>query len=1253
MLAEHPSSDTVEASVRRERLHLSLLGRFRLARGEREIRLAGGKAMLLLAFLGCARDRTARRDRLASLLWQDSNVEQARASLRQTLSRLRAALDGERDALWSDNERIALTPDDWAIDVEALEACDGLDADDVDPAWASTFLSGVHRRDPSIDAWLEGERQRHRRTAGRVFSAAIERALRDGDATRALELGTRLIALDPFAESAHRSVMLAYELCGERGHALRQYRTLVRILDEGLGVAPDADSRALYERLRQPAARGALASLPNAKAPPRARATSGGQRAPEVVVAPSQRLVAVLAIRRDELAERGTPRDGIDALVRRHGGEPILSHGAESLFVFGLAGDAPGGAEAAFRAALQVRESGPAGEVLACGCASGLVRIDADAYPVGTVVQRAARLALLADDGNCVIDRAVHVQVPLRVEVEEIRLRDQLCYRVLNASRRPPVVHHRLFGRRAELAQLKRMLLDTADRGAALAIVSGEAGMGKTHLTLSLELAAREFGSAVVRLGFSTHAVSPSSLTERLARRLFDELVQSGAPTDFDDVEQATLEALLHARAERGERTVREDEARHRRELVGTMIDRLTSSEPLLLIVEDCHWAERVDIELLIELIDARAGRPILILATERHENESFATAVRSRVVDLEVISLTLTPLRRRDAAALVRSLVDDADRERRILERAGGHPLFLVQLAEAGIEPDAPVPVSIVALVQGELDRLCTRARDACLKAAILGPELGLSTLETLFPEIDRGDLGQNRLLQRQGERLSFRHALIHEAVYALIGPAERERLHDLAARHFKSINAAEHAHHALRCGDALTGARACADAAEWLLAENRHAEAERLVARGLDLEPTGDVRARLLLAKARLSCDGGDLNDAVATCRRALDLASDAALRVRMLVCLATLLKRRSEFDRAAVQLREASRIAEGHALSSHHLAELEHEWGNIMFMRGRAGECRRHHERARAHAERTDDRRLQAVALGGLGDAYYTEGKARSAHRCFESCVRLAESGGLTSIAIAHRPMVAFTGFMLNPGSDAVSALRHAIAEARRWKSAYHELLAHAMLAEVLLIALRLEEAEAQMHRTAELQRRCGGDRFAPDMHYVEALWHLANGAAEAALASALDGVRRYGNDAYLGPSFQAVLAVSCEDEAMADRALAAGEALIRRGSMLHNRLNVALHGCASYWRRGDRERARALLERARRRFGVEPLGVLDAALDWLREPVSAEAASARAAREALERRAVSLLAVTCPRPELSVELDHGVAAPAALP
>ncbi len=234
-------------------LQLSLLGR-------PEIRLAGAllpgrlplKGVALLAYLGVT-GQSWPREVLAGLLWGETLDEEARASLRVTLSRLPAAL---RPYLIANRQVIGLRPERVTLDVHQLEAAGAGLSDRA--AWEAAvagyrgdFLHGLSVPDaPAFEEWALLERERLRL----LVIDLLQRLAEDALARQSYEEGAgyirRSLALDNWREEAHRLLMRLLALAGKRSDALAQFEQCRRLLAENLGVEPAPETVALYETIR-------------------------------------------------------------------------------------------------------------------------------------------------------------------------------------------------------------------------------------------------------------------------------------------------------------------------------------------------------------------------------------------------------------------------------------------------------------------------------------------------------------------------------------------------------------------------------------------------------------------------------------------------------------------------------------------------------------------------------------------------------------------------------------------------------------------------------------------------------------------------------------------------------------------------------------------------------------------------------------------------------------------------------------------
>lgn len=232
-------------------VRLELLGPPEVLCDGRVVSGIGRKAMGLLAYLAVAKGRFHNRDELANLLWSDRFDEQARQSLRQTLSTLRKALG---EAIVSNDQGIALAADKVASDVEQFEAL----AASADPVaqrqacalYRGEFLEGVQRSAPAFDDWMQAERRRLRDLLLGVLEALAGRELAEGSLDAAIASARRLVAEEPAHEGGHRLIMQVLAQQGQRAAALRQFDACKAALSRHLDAVPEAETVELAERIR-------------------------------------------------------------------------------------------------------------------------------------------------------------------------------------------------------------------------------------------------------------------------------------------------------------------------------------------------------------------------------------------------------------------------------------------------------------------------------------------------------------------------------------------------------------------------------------------------------------------------------------------------------------------------------------------------------------------------------------------------------------------------------------------------------------------------------------------------------------------------------------------------------------------------------------------------------------------------------------------------------------------------------------------
>jgi predicted ATPase/DNA-binding SARP family transcriptional activator len=246
-----------------EYLQLNLLGKPEVFLNGRPLtEFETSKAQALLYYLAVT-GRAHSRETLADLLWGDMDEVTAKRNLTKALSNLRHLLG---PYLLIDRQSIAFNQEKpYELDVlifqAAIEASLLLEPskpEDLSPLrkavvlYGGDFLEGFYVKDAlAFEEWLTGQREQLRE----MMLQGLDRLVKHytdqrSDDAAALEYTSRLLALDPWREPAHRHMMLLLARSGQRSAALAHYETCRRILAEELGVEPMAETTALYQRLK-------------------------------------------------------------------------------------------------------------------------------------------------------------------------------------------------------------------------------------------------------------------------------------------------------------------------------------------------------------------------------------------------------------------------------------------------------------------------------------------------------------------------------------------------------------------------------------------------------------------------------------------------------------------------------------------------------------------------------------------------------------------------------------------------------------------------------------------------------------------------------------------------------------------------------------------------------------------------------------------------------------------------------------------
>ncbi len=252
-------------------LELRILGQFDVQFDGRTIDIASRPAQNLFAYLCFHPDLQHRREKLAGMLWPDSDESNARSNLRHALWRLGESVG--KDVFLADKLSISINPDaDLWVDVVEFEASS--DDDTLEAVLTAVQLYQGELLPGFYEDWVELERERLRAVYDRKVERLIALQLDSGRWAAAVEWSERWIAQGDVPESAFRSLMTAYRALGDSAKIVATYERCRTILREELEVEPSAETTRLYEDLIEPGSAIELPASPPGEVPPAATDSS-------------------------------------------------------------------------------------------------------------------------------------------------------------------------------------------------------------------------------------------------------------------------------------------------------------------------------------------------------------------------------------------------------------------------------------------------------------------------------------------------------------------------------------------------------------------------------------------------------------------------------------------------------------------------------------------------------------------------------------------------------------------------------------------------------------------------------------------------------------------------------------------------------------------------------------------------------------------------------------------------------------------
>jgi class 3 adenylate cyclase len=480
------------------------------------------------------------------------------------------------------------------------------------------------------------------------------------------------------------------------------------------------------------------------------------------------------------------------AVIERHGGTVEKFIGDAVMAVFGIPQVHEDDALRAVRAAVEIRQRLPevAREVgvelvFRTGVNTGVVlSAGGEHLAIGDAVNVAARLEQAAAPGEILIGLETLRLVRDAVEVEPLeplalkgKSEPVPAFQLVGVDRQAAGLARHLeapmVGRRRELSGLRAAWDRVVQESAChLFTLLGSAGVGKSRLVA--ELLADVGDTATVLRGRCLHygeGITFWPLIEALtpvgepAHRVLTRMASGGA---------AMPEELFFD--------------------VRRLLESLALEQPLILYIDDLHWAETMLFDLLDHVVELSRGSPILVLTSARPELLEARPAWGGG--KLNAATVLLEPLSADDCAVLLDGLGDGLgpDERARVIASSEGNPLFLEEMVALAREGDTvTIPSTIQTLLAARLDLLAGDQRDVLERGAVEGEVFHRATLQALSDERLDAQLDRSLVRLVRGELIRphpstfagdeafrFRHLLIRDAAYESLPKGARADLHE-----------------------------------------------------------------------------------------------------------------------------------------------------------------------------------------------------------------------------------------------------------------------------------------------------------------------------------------------------------------------------------------------------------------------------------------------------------------------------------------
>ena len=667
-------------------------------------------------------------------------------------------------------------------------------------------------------------------------------------------------------------------------------------------------------------------------------------------------------------------------------------------------------------------------------------------------------------------------------------------------------------GRRAELADVYETWHEVCLGQAAGILISGEAGVGKSRLVS--ECVKRIVGDggqvlvgACVRV--STGGLPYGPFLDALRRLLQDRGVGSLEElfgTGYTELDQLVHIGEVSPAGGGGAPHIRQGPLFER---FLALLARLAQDVPLVLVVEDIHWAEQSTLDLLTFLAVALRTERILLVVTYRDDEPSrgpLPSALLELFRSTFMTRLSLMPFDPPDLTELLEQLAGAPlcpAAVERIADLSGGNAFFAEELLTAeGIDAQGPLPAQVRDVVLLRIAALSREAQDVVRHAAVVGRRVSHDLLSALcdLPDvallIALRELSASHILVVDTDAgYRFQHALTQEAVYSDLLPGERAALHGRVAAALsdkphlqegsRSKTTAEMAHHWQGAGNASKALAAVVAAGRAAAEIHGYSEGYQYFRRALtlwgevaDTSTAGIDRPDLLAAAAKCAHYAGRDNDAVELIQQALATSADddVVRRALMAEALGNYLSR-TDGSHALDAFHEAHRLLAGsEALAER--ARVTSSLAQALSIRGLYADSAPFWEETLTLARAAGCRREEVLGLRTSGWHLAVHGEPEVGIARMRAALRIAAAeGDIEGVSVTYNHLSLLLDFVGRSAECLATAQ-----EALRWSSQAGVFFTpmRKMLDSIVLVLYRLGRWQQAEEVASRLYATYGADR-----------------------------------------------------------------------------------------------------------------------------------------------------------------------------